>query len=66
MKYEPINEAEKEQWIAWLRDQVRVLTGKPEEQENKIFQTPEGDVSTGKDLVGKFLATLTGTDIEIS
>jgi hypothetical protein len=84
MTYNPITEEAKQQWIDWLRSQVSVLNGKPENENfevpeetsktiddmnvlinNRIFKTPEGDVATGKDLVGNFLATLTNQPVTI-
>jgi hypothetical protein len=67
MTYEPIQEEQKEQWIMWLNSQVEVLSGKPENKEEcSIFETPDGDVATGKDLVGNLLALLTNKPITIN
>lgn len=66
MNYEPITEKTKNAWVQWLESQVAVLNGKAEGGQNYIFETPEGDVSTGKDLVGNLLATLTGKTITIN
>lgn len=66
MEYTPIAEDQKEEWINWLKDQVRVLNGHPDgEGPGPIFKTPIGDVATGKDLVGNFLALLTNQKVEI-
>lgn len=67
MEYSPINEESKQQWIDWLTSQQNVLNGKQEAKEqNQIFETPEGDIATGKDLVGNFLALLTNKTITIN
>lgn len=67
MDYEPISEEKKQQWIDWLTSQQNVLNGKKEvKEQNQIFETPDGDVATGKDLVGNFLALLTNTKITIN
>jgi hypothetical protein len=66
MTYEPITDDKKQEWIDWLDNQASVLKGKPElKSQNQVFETPEGDVATGKDLVGNLLATLTGNPITI-
>lgn len=66
MKYTPIEEADKEKWIDWLTSQQNVLNSKREDPDyNKIFETPDGDVAVGKDLVGNLLALLTNQTIEI-
>lgn len=65
MIYQPIKEDKKQEWINWLKGQVEILSGKPEDSVNRIFSTPEGDVATGKDLVGNLLATLSGETVEI-
>lgn len=67
MVYAPMTEMEKQEWISWLKSQQNVLNGKPETPgQSQIFETPEGDVATGKDLVGKFLATLSNNEITIN
>lgn len=66
MTYEPITQEKKQQWIDWLNSQKQVLNGKPETKDNSIFATPEGDVATGKDLVGNFLALLTNQTVQIN
>jgi len=67
MIYEPLKGTKKDEWIAWLENQAHViLTGKAEIKENNgVFETPEGDVAVGKDLVGNLLATLKGENVEI-
>lgn len=66
MTYEPITNENKEEWIKWLASQVDVLTGQSSNpNENQIFRTPEGDVQTGKDLVGNLLALLTNEPVTI-
>ena len=67
MTYEPIQEKDKQQWIMWLNSQVEVLNGKNENKEdNQIFETGDGDIATGKDLVGNLLALLTNKPITIN
>jgi len=66
MTYEPITDESKQSWIDWLDNQAAILKGKSElKSQNQIFETPEGDVATAKDLVGNLLATLTGNPITI-
>lgn len=66
MEYQPITEDKKQTWINWLKTQQIVLNGKPENKsENQIFETPDGDIATGKDLVGNLLATLSNQTIKI-
>ena len=65
--YTPVKEESKKEWIKWLESQVTVLNGKNEDKgQNFIFETPDGDVATGKDLVGTLLATITGQSISIN
>ena len=53
MIYEPIKANEKRRWLDWLRSQANILDGKTEfTEKNEIFETPEGDIATAKDLVG--------------
>jgi len=66
MQYEPISEEKKPEWIKWLESQASVLNEKSETAQNSIFETPEGDVATGKDLVGNLLATLKGETVTIN
>lgn len=67
MTYEPISAEKKQQWVDWLNSQVEVLNGKEEAKgANSVFETPDGDVATGKDLVGNLLATLTGKPVSIN
>ena len=57
---------EKLQWTNWLENQIFLLQQKEENpNENGLFETPDGDVATAKDLVGTLLATLTNTKITI-
>ena len=65
MTYEPIKEADKQKWIDWLNNQVSILANKPETSGNQVFETPDGDVATGKDLVGNLLALLTNKTVTI-
>jgi hypothetical protein len=65
MTYEPVTDDKKEQWIEFLSRAAGVLDEKFESDEDKIFKTVEGDVATCKDLVGNFLATLTGKPVTI-
>jgi len=67
MTYEPIQEKDKEQWIMWLNSQVETLNGKEENKDdNQIFETGDGDIATGKDLVGYLLANLTNQSVTIN
>lgn len=67
MEYTPITEEKKQSWIDWLTSQQNVLDGKKEvKEENAIFETPDGDVATAKDLVGNLLALLTNSTIKIN
>jgi len=67
MEYTPITEEKKQSWIDWLTSQQNVLNGKKEvKEENAIFETPDGDVATAKDLVGNFLALLKNSTIKIN
>lgn len=67
MVYQPIKETDKQKWIDWLTSQQTVLNGKSEDKEqNQIFETPDGDVATGKDLVGNLLALLTNQSVTIN
>ena len=66
MEYMPISEEKKPEWIKWLESQVSVLSGKQENRaDNRVFETPDGDVATGKDLVGNLLALLTNKNVTI-
>lgn len=66
MEYKPITDDQKQNWINWLNSQVTALSNKREDGAgNKVFETPEGDVATGKDLVGNLLALLTGKTVII-
>lgn len=66
MEYKPITDADKQTWIDWLNKQQTILDGKPEIKNlNQIFETPDGDIATGKDLVGNLLALLTNQTVEI-
>lgn len=67
MTYEPITADKKETWVEWLNNQVEILSGKAEAKgSNTIFETPDGDVATGKDLVGNLLALLTNQSVTIN
>jgi hypothetical protein len=67
MEYQPITEDKKQDWIIFLEKQVEILNGQPESKlDNRIFSTPDGDVATGKDLVGNLLATLTNKPVTIN
>ena len=66
MVYTPITEEKKADWIKWLESQQSVLDGKEENKsQNGIFETPDGDVATGKDLVGNLLALLSQSTVTI-
>lgn len=66
MQYQPITSDKKEGWIKWLKEQQGILSGKTEDKsQNNVFETPDGDVATGKDLVGNLLALLTNETVEI-
>ena len=65
MTYEPVTDDKKEEWIEFLSRAAGVLDEKLESADNIIFKTTEGDVATAKDLVGNFLATLTGKPVTI-
>jgi len=66
MTYEPITEAKKAEWIKWLENQKEILANKQEiPGQNTVFETPDGDVATGKDLVGNLLALLTNKTVTI-
>jgi hypothetical protein len=66
MIYQPIKENEKRQWLDKLWFWASVLDGKTEfTAQNEIFEIPEGDISAAKDIVGKFLATLSGKPVKI-
>jgi hypothetical protein len=66
MTYEPISDDKKQEWIDWLDNQATVLNGKSQlKSQNQVFETPDGDVATGKDLVGNLLAILTGNPVTI-
>lgn len=69
MEYEPITEANANEWIAWLEEQERQLNGKqivPIGNRSAIFNTAEGDLVEAKKLVGTLLATLTSERIIIN
>jgi len=67
MDYKPITEENKLDWISWLQDQMNILNGKQEiKSDNKIFESPDGDVANAKDLVGNLLATLSNKTITIN
>jgi hypothetical protein len=66
MIYEPIKENEKRVWLASLKEYASALDGKTEfSTQNEIFETREGDVAAAKDIVGKFLATLSEKPVKI-
>ncbi len=67
MIYEPIKDDKKQEWITWLTGLVSVLDGKPENKsDNRILETPDGDVATAKDLAGNLLALLKNEPITIN
>lgn len=67
MTYQPISEDKKQEHIKWLESIAETLEGKPDDKSlNDVFQSPDGDVATGKDLVGIFLATLKNKSITIN
>ena len=67
MTYESLNldNDKKEFFINWLKTEAKILDGKYESSDNKIFETPDGDVVNAKDLVGYLLATLTDETVNI-
>ena len=66
MQYPPITADKKAEWIKWLQSQQTVLHNKPNDQgQNNIFETGDGDVQIGKDLVGNLLAILTNQPVTI-
>lgn len=68
MKYEPITDpAKKKQFTEWLKNMANDLNGKKEEvtEKNLYPGSEHGDVATSKDLVGNFLATLSGETVTI-
>lgn len=60
MQFEPITSPEKTQdWVNWLEQQLPLLLEKENNpDDNRLFETPDGDVVTATDIVGHFLATL--------
>lgn len=69
MKYQPItDEMQKKQFIDWLTNMANDLDGRPEVKADKnVFPNSEnGDIATCKDMVGNFLATLSGKDVTIN
>lgn len=67
MTYQPITEQNKADWIKWLENQKEILSGKAEvKSDSAIFETPDGDIATGKDLVGNLLALLTNQPVTIN
>ena len=65
MNYNP--PVDKEFWTKWLKTEAEILNGKKEDyDDNKIFETPDGDVINAKDLVGNFLALLTNEPVTIN
>lgn len=68
MNYQPITDAkQKQEFIEWLRKMQADLNGAPEDQSVKnVFPASDtGDIGTAKDLVGNFLATLSGERVTI-
>ena len=66
MEYNPLDQKQKEKWINWLEHQCSLLQEKEENpNENGLFETPDGDVATAKDIVGTLLATLKNESITI-
>jgi spore coat protein CotF len=68
MTYKAITDPnQKQEFITWLKNMLNDLKDKKEEPNVKtLFPNSElGDVGTAKDLVGSFLATLTGEPVTI-
>lgn len=68
MNYEPItDETKKQQFINWLKNMAQDLNNRPEvATEKNVYPNSEhGDIATSKDLVGNFLATLSGEPVTI-
>lgn len=64
LKGEPLSN--KEETVSYLKKYIEVLNGQIENDTiNVVFNSPEGDVATAKDLVGNFLATLTDATVTI-
>lgn len=69
MEYQPITDpAKKQQFTEWLKNMANDLNGAKEVvTEKNIYPNSEhGDVATSKDLVGNFLATLSGEPVTIN
>lgn len=68
MTYTPVtDDAKKQQFITWLKNMANDLNKRPEVATDKnLYPNSEhGDVATSKDLVGNFLATLSGEPVTI-
>ena len=68
MEYQPITDtAKKQQFIEWMKNLVTDLNKRPEVKTDKnVFPGSEhGDIATCKDIVGNFLATLSGETVTI-
>jgi hypothetical protein len=68
MNYEPVTDpVKKQQFIEWLKNMAKDLNGAKEIANDKnIYPNFEhGDVAASKDLVGNFLATLSGEPVTI-
>lgn len=68
MEYQPITDStKKQQFIDWLKNLVSDLNKRPEVKTDKnVFPNSEhGDIATSKDIVGNFLATLSGENVTI-
>lgn len=66
MTYQPITTTQqKEEFTKWLQSLIPILE-KPGYNPEDIFETGDGTIETGKDLVGNFLATLTNQPVTIN
>jgi hypothetical protein len=66
MIYLPLTEEKRQQWITFLEEQKHYIDGRMETPDSNVFGTPEGDIATGKDLIGTLLAVLTNQTITIN
>ena len=69
-EFEPINEINKPEMIAWLTDTLNILTdpnfqGWNQTRRNRIFGTERDDIDETIDMFGRFLTTLVNCNIFI-
>lgn len=65
MTYSPVTEKEKQEWIKFLENASAALENKNFES-NRLFEADNPDTDIAKDIVGKFLATLKGSEVSIN